>query len=172
MVKACLDVAYAPTATAAAAVLFGEWQDARPFAERVWLGGAPPPYRSRRFSTRELAPLRELLARIEPSPEMVVVDGYVWLDQLGSPGLGGHLFAALGGGIPVVGVAKRPLAGAPALPVWRGLSRRPLWVSAAGVEVSWAAQQVLAMHGPYRLPTLLRRVDALARAGLAGGEKA
>ena len=70
----------------------------------------------------------------------------------------------MGGTVAVVGVAKTRFAGAAdAVAVCRGGSRSPLFVTAVGVDVQEAAQKVAAMHGPYRLPTLLKRVDQLAR---------
>ncbi len=111
------------------------------------------------FYRRELPCLLEVLAR-GPCPNVIVVDGYVWLGD-GKPGLGGHLHAAMGG--IVVGVAKTQYLSAPAVPVLRGTSRSPLFVTAAGVEPEVAASWIEDMHGPYRVPTLLRQVDALAR---------
>jgi deoxyribonuclease V len=40
---------------------------------------------------------------------------------------------------------------------------RPLHVTALGLDAADAAARVAAMHGPYRLPTLLKRADQLAR---------
>jgi deoxyribonuclease V len=71
------------------------------------------------------------------------------------------LHAAVGG--VVVGVAKTRYLSAPAVPVLRGSSRSPLFVTAAGVEPEVAAGWIESMHGPYRVPTLLRQVDTLAR---------
>jgi len=47
--------------------------------------------------------------------------------------------------------------------VRRGESGSPLFVTAVGIDVALAAQEVRRMHGPYRVPTLLRAVDQLAR---------
>jgi deoxyribonuclease V len=99
---------------------------------------------------------------------VVIVDGYVWLDGSGKPGLGGHLFQALGERVTVVGIAKTPLHGADgAHEVLRGSSQRPLFVTAAGIPADVAAEHVRAMHGAHRIPTLLSRVDALCRRGEA-----
>jgi deoxyribonuclease V len=92
------------------------------------------------------------------------VDGYVGLD--GKPGLGRHLFDHLSQQVPVIGVAKTRCRGAPAIEVCRGSSQSPLYVSAVGTDVDGAAARVRRMHGPYRIPTLLKRVDRIARAGI------
>jgi len=40
---------------------------------------------------------------------------------------------------------------------------RPLYVSAIGLDPREAADHVAAMYGPYRILTLIRRADQLAR---------
>ena len=95
--------------------------------------------------------------------EVVVVDGHVWLDG-DRPGLGARLHETLGARAPVIGVAKNPFRGSTrCVAVLRGTSKVPLWVSAIGTDVAEAADHVRAMHGPHRIPTLLARVDRLAR---------
>ena len=69
-------------------------------------------------------------------------------------------------GVVVIGVAKRPFRGADhAVPVLRGRSVRPLFVTASGVPAGEAAALVARMAGRNRVPDALRLVDALARAG-------
>jgi len=105
-----------------------------------------------------------VLAELPARPELVIIDGYVHLDASGRLGLGGHLFDALQREVPIVGVAKTTFRTATtAIPIVRGSGSKPLWVSAAGLDVHTAATHVASMHGPYRLPTLLREVDQLAR---------
>ena len=67
--------------------------------------------------------------------------------------------------IPVIGVAKTGFQGADVVAeaVLRGKSERPLWVTAEGIEVDRAARWIRQMHGPHRIPTLLKRVDRLCR---------
>jgi deoxyribonuclease V len=109
---------------------------------------------------RELPCLLEILEHGPPA-EIVLIDGYVWLGN-GMAGLGAHLHAAIGG--VVVGVAKTRFARATdAVRVCRGSGRSPLFVSAVGMSVEQAATKVAAMHGSYRIPTLLKQVDTLAR---------
>ncbi len=119
------------------------------------------PYRPGRFFERELPPLRAVLAGVT-GIELLVVDGYVDLDPDGRPGLGAYVHAELG--IPVIGVAKTRFAAAThALPVIRGQSARPLYVTAAGMPAADAAELVRRMSGKFRMPDALRRVDALSR---------
>jgi deoxyribonuclease V len=43
-----------------------------------------------------------------------------------------------------------------------------LFVSAVGIGVDEAAKAVRAMHGPHRMPTLLKLVDRAARDAMLG----
>ena len=161
---ACVDVDYRDHEAVAACVLFRAWTDAAGAAEEVEHIAQVEPYQPGQFYRRELPCLLAVLARVPAPPEAVVVDGYVWLADEAAPGLGGHLYAALGRTVPVIGVAKTRFAGATlARPVVRGTSRRPLWVTAAGIDPDDAARHVTDMHGPFRIPTLLKRVDQLCR---------
>lgn len=166
-VIAALDVAYEPTRAAAACVLFARWADPAEADARVVLVDDVAPYEPGAFYKRELPCLLAALAGVALPLEAVVVDGYVWLSAERRPGLGAHLHEALGGGTPVVGVAKTSFAGSAfAEPVVRGTSTSPLYVTAAGVDPPTAARWIREMHGPHRVPTLLRRVDRLCRDAL------
>ncbi len=82
----------------------------------------------------------------------------------GRPGWSAHAHAEFG--IPVIGVAKSRFRTATrAVPVVRGSSVRPLFVTAAGMPAADAAYLVRRMAGRYRLPHALRRAGTLARAG-------
>ena len=66
----------------------------------------------------------------------------------------------------MIGVAKSRFRTAThAVPVVRGSSVRPLFVTAAGMPAADAADLVRRMAGRYRLPDALRRADTLARTG-------
>jgi deoxyribonuclease V len=161
---ACVDVDYRADHAVAACVLFRDWLDAVP--EAVWTHRVAPvaPYQPGQFYRRELPCLLAVLAPRLDEIGTVVVDGYVWLGDERSPGLGAHLYEALGRKVAVIGVAKTCFhsAGA-AKAVLRGDSRRPLFVTAAGLDLITAAACVRRMHGGYRIPTLLRRVDQCCR---------
>lgn len=160
---ACLDASYRDEGTSVACVLARSWADGLPVAEITRALSKSAPYQSGEFYRRELPALLSVLSELTCPLEAVLIDGYVWLDSLNKPGLGAHLYSALGGSTAVVGIAKRLFVGAPAIPVVRGQSRSPLFVTSAGIPNHEAAALVRQMHGPYRLPTLLKRVDALSR---------
>jgi len=158
----CLDVDYRRTAAVAAGIWFRGWSAREPEVEVTAAFDNVAPYQPGEFYRRELPCLLRVLSR-GPAAEVIVIDGYVWLGP-DRPGLGAHLYEALDRRANVVGVAKTRYMGAlDAVPVYRGGSRSPLYVTAAGVDATEAAAAVAAMHGPYRIPLLLRRVDQLAR---------
>jgi deoxyribonuclease V len=161
----CVDVDYRDGHAIAAGVLFRDWADEAPVREIVERIDGIEPYVPGQFFRRELPCLLALLARVGEPIDLVVVDGYVWLEDESHPGLGGHLYEALGRTTPVVGVAKTCYRSAThAVPIRRGEeAKRPLFVTAAGGGVEEAARQVEGMHGSHRLPTLLKRVDSACR---------
>ncbi|MFL5274973.1 MAG: endonuclease V [Myxococcales bacterium] len=161
----CVDVHYEERAATAACVGFSDWSDADPAFDLVLRSEiVPEPYEAGLFYKREMPHLRRAIGRVrqEHSIDAVLVDAHVWLAE-GKPGLGAHLYEALGGRIAVVGVAKSAFRGGEALPILRGTSRHPLFVTAAGMDAREAAEHVRAMHGAYRIPTLLKRADRLSR---------
>lgn len=164
---ACLDVSYHNDVAYAAAVIFRNWPDANAVDEKVIRIPDVQPYEPGRFFRRELPCLLAVLKTLLPI-HSAIIDGYVWLDGVSKPGLGAHLYQALDGQVAVVGVAKTKLQGADrACEVIRGTSRRPLFVTAVGLPPELAAEYVRSMHGKYRMPTLLARVDYLSRHGQA-----
>lgn len=163
----CLDVAYEEDQARAAAVAFADWQDGAPSATYVAIIGAAAPYVSGQFFERELPCLLAVLEKLDAPPETVVIDGYVRLDDAGRPGLGMHLHRRLGGQTAVIGVAKSPFAGLTCTAVLRGGSQRPLHITAAGMPEREAAERIAQMHGPRRLPTMIRLADRLSRGGPA-----
>lgn len=167
MAIAIVDVDYAdprPGAAATAACVVAErWTDAAPIETHAVPIANVLAYAPGRFFERELPCLLAVLPRVKATLDVVIVDGYVVLDDSGTPGLGAHLHDALGGGVAVVGVAKTAYRGGGfAVQVLRGGSRQPLFVTARGMPPDVAAQHVASMHGPHRVPTLLGWVDRLA----------
>jgi deoxyribonuclease V len=158
-----MDVDYRPEGTVAACVLFRDWADAAEAGHVVERGPPAEPYAPGQFYRRELPHLLKVLAAVPEPLEVLVIDGYVWLGEE-RPGLGAHLYEALGRRLPVIGVAKTAFhSSGLAVPVLRGQSQRPLFITAVGLEARVAAEHVRRMHGASRIPTLLGRVDRLCR---------
>lgn len=162
---AAVDVDYdedADTARAAC-VVFADWPDAEAIAVYAHTIRGLMPYIPGSFFLRELPALEPLLARVRRRHDLhtIVVDGHVWL-RGGRPGLGAHLHRSLAEAVVVVGVAKNAFQHGPAIPVLRGTSANPLWVTSTG-DATAAAEHVRTMHGEHRKPTLLTRVDHACR---------
>lgn len=163
---AFVDVGYHDDGALAACVVAERWVDDQPFETCVAKVAEVAPYEPGQFYLRELPCLLAVLGHVRAKVTTIVVDGYVFLDG-DRPGLGYHLHEAVR--VPIVGVAKTAFHGVTStVPVTRGESNRPLFVSAIGVDVDDAACQVAAMHGRYRMPTLLRRVDRMTRVADTG----
>lgn len=164
---ACLDVDYRDHDARAACVLIPHWTAARP--ERSYLANVRDvlPYQPGSFYRRELPGLLAVLRCLAFNPDIIVVDGYVWLPLEEAAGLGSRLHAALHGASAVVGVAKTELRGAResslVVPVLRGRSGKPLYVTSVGIGLDHAATMVKSMHGDHRIPSILRYTDQLAR---------
>lgn len=162
---AILDAAYAGEASVAACLTADDWTSATPLAEFTHRAGRAEEYTPGEFHRRELPLLMSVLSMLPERPRILVIDGYVWLDADGRKGLGAHLFETLRGRTAVVGVAKSRFVGAEQWveQVTRGDGANPLWVTSAGVTLSEAVSGVKRMHGANRIPTLVGRVDQLAR---------
>jgi deoxyribonuclease V len=159
-----LDVHYEDTGAWTGCIGFDRWSaDETVYETRRFSDGPVAAYVPGQFFLRELP---RLLAAIEDAPcretEAIVIDGHAWLTAE-RPALGAHLFAALAERAPVVGVAKRSFHDGVAVPLLRGESRQPLFVSAAGMDPARAVECVRSMHGAHRLPTMLQHVDHIAR---------
>jgi deoxyribonuclease V len=159
---AAVDVAYPSSGGARAAMVVTAGADfAEVLAEHTACVPEAAPYSPGRFFLRELPPLRAVLAAAGPL-RLLIVDGYVDLDPAGRPGLGAHVHDEFA--VPVIGVAKTPFRAAThAVPVIRGRSARPLFITAAGIPLPDAADLVSKMAGQFCLPDALRRADALSR---------
>lgn len=164
--KAALDVYYKADKAKAVCVLFDDWTSASLHSVYAVETAPPADYEAGQFYKRELPPLLDVLKTVNLAEiETLIVDGYVYLNDEGRPGLGARLYSALTQPIPVIGVAKRKFGNSQnvAVAVKRGGSLRPLFVTAIGMEAVRAASLVQNMAGAYRMPTLLKQLDGLTR---------
>ncbi|OCK49947.1 endonuclease V [Chryseobacterium sp. CBo1] len=123
-------------------------------------------YESGAFYKRELPCILSLLKKIDlKESDIIIVDGYVTLDNDGKIGLGGYLYNALNNKIPVIGIAKNGFAAEDSKrrEVFRGESKTPLFVTSQGIDVDEIKIVVENMNGAYRIPTLLKKLDQLTR---------
>ncbi len=160
------DIYYFDNKAKAVIVAFERWTDEQPLQVFTCQLDNVAEYVPGEFYKRELPCILAVLKQTDLTQvEAIVVDGYVILDNNGKIGLGGHLFNALSGKIPVVGVAKTGFARNTrhVVEVMRGDSQRPLFVTAMGMDVSVAANHVRSMAGEFRIPTLLKEVDKISK---------
>ena len=160
-----IDVHYSNTSATAGGVLFNDWPDANPSKVFTCQLENVAFYEAGNFYKRELPCILALIDRYALKVKWIVIDGYVYLGSDSKPGLGMYLFEALDGQSSIVGVAKNYFRGTSAQHIIiRGRSTKPLYVtSTEGLET--AKKNIMKMHGEFRIPTLLKQVDQLCRAG-------
>ena len=159
-----IDVDYRVNSAIVAGILFRNWGDESPYKIIHSKVDGVESYESGQFYKREMPCIIHLLKDHDLSPNVIVIDGFVMLGQESKPGLGMHLYYALNKEIPIVGVAKTSFKDSkPETEVFRGKSQKPLYVTAVGVELEVAKNNVFSMHGKYRMPTLLKLADQECR---------
>jgi deoxyribonuclease V len=159
-----IDVQYYDDYARAAGVLFEHWDDAKPVKEIIRLlhPSQYGEYVPGHFYKRELPCIMAIVEALDEKVTAIIVDGYVDLDE--KPGLGRHLYHKVGVEIPIIiGVAKSRFKKAVCLEVQRE-SGKPLYVTSTNDYItSILDDRIKSMHGKFRNPTLLKRVDHLAR---------
>lgn len=143
-----------------------EWRSEDVEFEKINHSEITSEYVSGQFYRRELPRILELLKGVKlKNNDFVVIDGYVYLDDLETKGLGGYLFEKLGNSIPVIGVAKNRYKsiGENCIELLRGKSRKPLYITSAGIKVVEASEKILSMRGEFRIPKMLKAVDTMSR---------
>lgn len=148
---------------------FNQWTDDKAVDIYVEHKANIPVYESGSFYKRELPCILSLLNQIKlDGLRCIVVDGFVVLDDQGTPGLGGHLYESLQGKVAVIGVAKSNFATLNKLKVelLRGESSKPLYITSKGIDLQQASACIKQMHGDYRMPSLLKQLDQLSREGI------
>ncbi|NNG01395.1 MAG: endonuclease V [Desulfobacteraceae bacterium] len=159
-----IDVDYENTVAHAAAVGFETWASDTQILTRTWQSDVINDYQPGRFYRRELGPIMGLLGTFDVNPDIIVIDAYCHLSQSGEPGLGMHLYVSMDHRFPVIGVAKNRFRGTThALEILRGNSKKPLFVTAAGISLDEAGQYIASMHGDHRIPTMIKLADSLSR---------
>lgn len=154
------DAHYTDTTSRLIAAAFQSWTDNEPAELFEWTYGPAADYQPGQFYLREMPLILKALEDFDPEEiDAIVVDGYVYLNDQGRLGLGGHLYHELEQRIPVIGVAKSYFRDTNAEAVLRGSSKKPLYVTAFGMTQKTAADHIRNMAGPYRMPEILGQVD-------------
>ena len=159
-----VDVQYSGNNAKVAGVAFENWCDQKAQKEYVSLFEGVADYEPGNFFKRELPCILRLLTEHALEPDCIVVDGFVFLDGYSKAGLGKHLYDALNGIVSVVGVAKKRFKDIGMdFAIYRGSSRRPIYVTSIGMDIEQAKENIYNMYGQHRLPALLKRVDQICR---------
>jgi len=145
---------------------FTEWNQSENFKVHTEIIDNVEEYIPGEFYKRELPCILSLLNKIDlTNLEVIIVDGFVYLDDEKKYGLGGHLYEKLNKKTPIIGVAKTNFASIEKdkKSLIRGESAKPLYVTAIGIELEEAFKKVESMAGEFRMPTLLREMDRLTK---------
>lgn len=156
-----VDVHYKQGYAKAVGVLFS-WEDSIPqkiITENIYQA---EDYHPGQFYKRELPCIAALLKKVDLSIiKVILVDGHIYVDNNQNFGLGGHLWLFLEKRIPIVGIAKKPLFQniKTVTKIFRGKSKKPLYVSSIGITESIVIDEINKMKGEYRIPTILKLLD-------------
>lgn len=145
---------------------FAEWNESKIFKIYTEIIDHIEEYIPGEFYKRELPCIISLLNQIDLKKiDAIIVDGFVYLDDNKKLGLGGYLYEKLNKEIPIIGVAKTNFATIEKhkKPLFRGESKKPLFITAIGIELQDALQKIESMDGEYRIPTLLKELDRLTK---------
>ena len=145
---------------------FTEWNESKFYKIYTEIIDNVEEYVPGEFYKRELPCIISLLNQIDLKKiEAIIVDGFVYLDDEKKFGLGGYLYEKLNKEIPIIGVAKTNFATIEKhkKPLFRGESKKPLFITAIGIELEDAVQKIERMDGEYRIPTLLKVLDRLTK---------
>lgn len=159
-----VDVSYRQDAAIVAGVLFSDWTAAEPLNDLVIPCMVPENYIPGHFYRRELPCIAALLEHILEKITCILIDGFVHLGRTEAPGLGIYLYEMLEEKVAVIGVAKTPFKDTPEhCALLRGASKKPLYITSAGMNPAQAKFLIKSMHGRYRIPTLLKYADRLSK---------
>lgn len=157
-----VDVFYGSDNTAKiVGILFNDWSDSEVSEIYVSYLENVEDYQAGFFYKRELPCILKILESINIKIDVIVIDGYVFLDDEAKYGLGAYLFESLDKKIPVIGVAKTAFLNNNkyVIEVFRGKSKHPLYISSIGIDANLASEFIKKMHGDYRFPNLLKLLD-------------
>ena len=121
-------------------------------------------YEPGKFYKRELPCILQILNRYKLNPKIVIIDGYVYLDGYRKKGLGGYLYDELNKDVKIIGVAKsRYYLISDEFAIYRRNSKKPLYITSAGIEIEKAKNLIKNMRGDYRIPDLLKIADRCSK---------
>ncbi|QPH40847.1 endonuclease V [Pedobacter endophyticus] len=160
-----LDVHYREQKAKSVGILFN-WNDIEPQSIIVDYYEDIEEYIPGQFFKRELPCLLNVIKKIDlRTVEVIVIDGYVYVDNDYKFGLGGVLWEKLNEQISIIGIAKTSFFKnkETVIEIVRGASIKPLYISAIGMELKTAAELIKNMKGDFRMPSLLKQLDTITK---------
>ncbi|WP_281950794.1 endonuclease V [Nitrosophilus kaiyonis] len=113
-----------------------------------------------KFYKRELPCIIKLIKEYKLNPDIIIIDGYVYLDGFNQKGLGAYLYDKLNRIVKIIGVAKNKyFLISNHFELYRGKSKKPLYITSAGIDFEKAKNIIKNMKGDFRIPNLLKRAD-------------
>ena len=159
-----VDVDYREENAKVSGVCFSDWKSSEYTSLHHSMVSNVKPYEPGAFYKRELPCILKLIADHQLELSCIVIDGYVDLGEDNRPGLGMYLYESLDSKIPVIGVAKKPFKDTKtSSEIYRGESKKPLYISSVGILLDEAKTLIQSMHGNHRIPYLLKLVDRECR---------
>lgn len=161
-----LDVHYKDDGSAKSVGILFNWNDIQPKEILIEYINETDEYIPGEFYKRELPCLLKIIEKVNINDlEAIVIDGYVYIDNEKGFGLGGYLWKALNKQIPVIGVAKNFYHGNTEIihQIYRGKSKKPLYISSVGFELNVASDFIMRMPGEFRIPDLLKQLDIVTK---------
>lgn len=160
------DTFYSEDFAKTACVAFADWGSKQAAKVYTSIKKNVAAYEPGSFYKRELPCILELIPKLNlKQDDIIIIDGFVFLDENLKKGLGAHLYYELDQKVAIIGVAKTSFFNNEKVSkqVFRGKSQKPLHVTAIGYDMHMAATNVAQMAGPYRIPDLLKLVDQESR---------
>lgn len=160
-----IDVHYKEQYAKIVGVIF-EWNDGTPRKIYTTTLTGVAPYVPGKFYQRELPCILKLLEQIPlEALETIIVDGHCYINNEGDHGLGGYLWTALDRQVPIIGLAKNKLDGNDqfSFPIYRGNSKKALFVSTIGTDPKCAMERIVEMKEDYRMPAVLKELDRITK---------
>ncbi|MBB2148203.1 endonuclease V [Pedobacter gandavensis] len=160
--KLIIDVAYEGNQAKVVGGFFENWFDDSLVKQSIKIVDNVQDYVSGEFYKRELPCILEFLDEVNLKEiELLIIDGFIYLDDERKKGLGAYLYDSLAEKIPIIGAAKSRFYNNTKYvqEIFRGESKKPLYISAIGIELPEASLLIDKMFGKFRLPSLIKQVD-------------
>ncbi|WP_412468368.1 endonuclease V [Pedobacter sp. KLB.chiD] len=161
-----LDVHYKDDASAKSVGILFNWNDVQPKEILIEYVRETEEYIPGEFYKRELPCLLKTIERVNLADlQGIVIDGYIYINNEKGFGLGGHLWQTLNKQIPIIGVAKNFYHGntKTVQQIYRGESKKPLYISSVGIDLELASNLIEQMKGEFRIPDLLKQLDVITK---------